>query len=331
VPLHRLLKNLGLNSLHADPQHHGFALALGAVDVPLLDLTNAYRALANRGVVSAVSWLPDDAAPPSTPPVSTAAPGRRVISEGAAWLVAHILADNAAREATFGFDSVLATPFWSAVKTGTSKDMRDNWCIGFSEHYTVGVWVGNASGAPMRGVSGVSGAAPAWAQIMAQLHRGLSSHAPLMPKGVAARDVAFEHGLEPTRTEWFLAGTLPPVEADSARPGLHRVRLALAAGKPRIAAPADGALIAWDPDIPAGMQRITAKTTGGTAHASEAEPTGHPGPAGPELSWRLDGAEVARGPRAELTLSAGRHVLTLLSPGGQVLDEVRYEVRGQAR
>ncbi len=48
------------------------------------------------------------------------------------------------------------------MKTGTSKDMRDNWCIGFTDRYTVGVWVGNASGEPMHDVSGVSGAAPVW-------------------------------------------------------------------------------------------------------------------------------------------------------------------------
>ena len=58
-------------------------------------------------------------------------------------------------------ESALATRFFSAVKTGTSKEMRDNWCVGFSERYTVGVWVGNASGAPMHDVSGVTGAAPA--------------------------------------------------------------------------------------------------------------------------------------------------------------------------
>ena len=67
--------------------------------------------------------------------------------------------DRAARAVTFGLDNPLATRFWTAVKTGTSKDMRDNWCIGYTSRYTVGVWVGNASGAPMWDVSGTSGAA----------------------------------------------------------------------------------------------------------------------------------------------------------------------------
>jgi len=72
--------------------------------------------------------------------------------------VADILADNNARALTFGLDNVLAVNSWAAVKTGTSKDMRDNWCIGFSQRYTVGVWVGNYSGASMWDVSGVTGA-----------------------------------------------------------------------------------------------------------------------------------------------------------------------------
>ena len=76
----------------------------------------------------------------------------------AAFIVGDILSDRGARARTFGLDNVLATRFWSAVKTGTSKDMRDNWCVGFQRRYTVGVWVGNADGAPMWDVSGVSAA-----------------------------------------------------------------------------------------------------------------------------------------------------------------------------
>ena len=71
---------------------------------------------------------------------------------------------------TFGLENPLATRVWSAVKTGTSKDMRDNWCIGFTSRYTVGVWVGNFSGAPMHDVSGVTGAAPIWRDLVQWLH-----------------------------------------------------------------------------------------------------------------------------------------------------------------
>lgn len=129
-----------------------------------------------------------------------------------------MLSDAQARAGTFGLDSVLATRFWTAVKTGTSKDMRDNWAVGWSQRYTVGVWVGNASGAAMHGVSGSSGAAPIWADIMAGLHAKQGSHAPQAPQSVrreAVRFVSDSHAqaLEPARQEWFIDGTQQSVFA----------------------------------------------------------------------------------------------------------------------
>ena len=82
------------------------------------------------------------------------------------------------------------------MKTGTSKDMRDNWCVGYSRSYTAGVWVGNFSGEPMRDVTGVTGAAPVWVEVMNRLHREADSAAPSPPEGVVAR-----------AREWFLRGT----------------------------------------------------------------------------------------------------------------------------
>lgn len=298
APLHHMLRDLGLATLNAEAEHYGDSLALGAADVSLLQLTNAYRALANGGESSPPRWTPEEAA----------VRPRRVLGAGSAWLVTHILADNAAREGTFGFDSVLATPFWTAVKTGTSKDMRDNWCVGFSEHFTVGVWVGNAGGAPMRSVSGVSGAAPAWAEIMRELHRGLGSRAPAPPAGVVARKVAFDERIEPARTEWFLAATAPAAEPGQAA----QVRLQQPAGQPRIVAPQGGALVAWDPDIPVGVQGIVARHNG----------------AGDALRWVLNGEPAGSAARVVLPLKRGRNVLVLVAADGTVLDEVRYEVRG---
>jgi membrane carboxypeptidase/penicillin-binding protein PbpC len=107
-------------------------------------------------------------------PRSSAKQVRQVVSD--------ILSDRAARTVTFGLDNYLNTPFWSAVKTGTSKDMRDNWCIGFSRRFTVGVWVGNFEGDSMHDVSGVTGAAPVWHDLMMALHARLPSTAPPLPR-----------------------------------------------------------------------------------------------------------------------------------------------------
>ena len=144
-------------------------------------LTNAYRTLANGGLASAVLLKPAAAAAP-----------RRVADAAAGFLVTDILADNNARVRTFGWASPLATRGFAAVKTGTSKDMRDNWCVGFTDRYTIGVWAGNASGEAMHDVSGVSGAAPVWQAIAAYLHAGAPSRPPGAPAGVVAQHVAFD-------------------------------------------------------------------------------------------------------------------------------------------
>jgi len=135
---------------------YGASLALGSADVTLLGLTNAYRTIANGGRHS-----------PPAMARGASAPATRALDGGAAYLVADILADDNARVRTFGWASALATRGFAAVKTGTSKDMRDNWCVGFTDRYTIGVWVGNASGEAMHDVSGISGAAPVWQAIAA--------------------------------------------------------------------------------------------------------------------------------------------------------------------
>ncbi|HWL28628.1 MAG TPA: penicillin-binding protein 1C, partial [Burkholderiaceae bacterium] len=176
----RRLVALGL-PLTQTGEFFGFSLALGSADVSLLSLTNAYRALANLGDYSPVR-------PESS---RDDVPARRVMPPGPAWIVGDILSDRQARAPTFGLDSPLSTPFWSAVKTGTSKDMRDNWCVGWSQTHTVGIWVGNSGGGSMHDVSGVTGAGPLWHDIMTELHRLHGSAQPPAPPGVSRQRITF--------------------------------------------------------------------------------------------------------------------------------------------
>lgn len=293
---HRQLRAAGL-PLREGGDYYGYSLALGSAEVPLLGLANAYRTLANEGRAGEVRWLP--ASPRAAPrrPVQAIAPA-------AAFIVADILADPNARARTFGTDSILATRFWSAVKTGTSKDMRDNWAVGFSRRYTVGVWVGNASGEAMHDVSGISGAAPVWAAVMNHLHAREPSRAPAPPRGVVQQQVRFGEALEAARPEWFLAGTEQASIVLGTGEGAPRVA--------RILAPANGTILALDPDIPPQRQRLALHGSGG----------------GKGLRWRLDGREFARGSEAAWLPWPGRHVLQLVDARGKVLDEVRVEVRG---
>lgn len=154
------LSQLGFSNLE-DGDYYGLSLALGSPDISLWELTNAYRVLANNGEFSELNLLLNekDREKAKIP----------VFSRETSGLLKDILSDRDARALTFGSDNPLNTRFMTSVKTGTSKDMRDNWCIGFNSKYTVGVWVGNFGGEPMWNVSGVTGAAPIWRDIMNRL------------------------------------------------------------------------------------------------------------------------------------------------------------------
>ena len=310
---HKQLRTVGL-PLRETGDYYGYSLALGSSEVSLLALANAYRALANGGRYSTTS-LSRQARPDFKP----------AIAPGATFIVSDILADPLARARTFGTDSILATRFWTAVKTGTSKDMRDNWALGYSQRYTVGVWVGNASGAPMWDVSGTSGAAPVWAALMNYLHQTEPSRAPAPPAGVVQRQVTFADAagrpIEAARSEWFLRGTEQALFAmDSGAIGADRTGAGgqkglkdsgnAASVTARITAPANGTIVALDPDIPPNRQRL--------GFAAE----GH------HLRWRMDGKEFARGAQAQWLPWPGRHMVQLVDNSGQVVDEIRLEVRG---
>jgi penicillin-binding protein 1C len=274
---------------------YGPSLALGSADVSLWEMVGAYRALATGGVWSSLRLTPGESPGES----------RRVYSTLAAFQVSGILSDRESRSVTFGLENPLATRFWSAVKTGTSKEMRDNWAVGYSRRYTVGVWVGNVTGEPMRNVSGVTGAAPVWLEVMMRLHESVPSEPPTPPAGLVGQQVAFTGRVEPARREWFQRGTEPSASNGSAASATG----ALA----RIIAPAAGTILAIDPDIPTGRQRVPFEARDAVAGQR----------------WLLDGAVI--GEAAELLLwpaAFGRHRLSLVAKDGRILDTVSFVVRG---
>ena len=306
---HDTLRALGFDSLTEAPDHYGAALALGGADVTLLALANAYRALANGGVWSASRTVAAGTGAPMRTPIGPGAEGRRVLGAAASFVVADILSDRGARATTFGLENPLATRVWSAVKTGTSKDMRDNWCVGFTSRYTVGVWVGNFSGAPMHDVSGVTGAAPVWRDVVHFLHREAASRSPVPPRGLVRANVSFDPPVEAGRDEWFVSGTAMAIVRAVPRTG----DVPEAALAPRIRYPAPDTIIALDPDIPAAHQRIAFV-------ASDARP-GH--------AWTLDGRALeGKGERALWTPAPGRHVVALHDDAGDAIASVAFEVRG---
>jgi penicillin-binding protein 1C len=289
-PLVERLRRLGFTDIRT-PEFYGPSLALGSADIALWNLVNGYRTIANGG-----NW-----SPLRLSVRATTAPPQAVMSEDAAFLVSDILSDRESRSLTFELESPLSTRFWTAVKTGTSKDMRDNWCVGFSEHYTVGVWAGNFSGDPMWNVSGITGAAPVWVEIMNLLHSREPSRAPQPPRGLVRRLVDIP-SISQSKQEWFIEGTETTLVQ---RAGSQVVA--------RIAYPTTGTIVALDPDIPPEAQRLF----------FEAEPEGT------SLEWILDGQSL--GTTAALVPwapRAGKHMLKVRDPMGKDLDSVDFEVRG---
>lgn len=286
------LWDTGYRGLVEDGQYYGYSLALGSAEVTLVEQVAAYRSLALGGRWAKLRILKD----------SKAEPLRAITTPQAAWIVADMLADANARTGTFGPDSALRLPFWAAVKTGTSKAMRDNWCVGFSDRFTVGVWVGNLEGDPMRAVSGTSGAAPVWRDVMMALHAATPGRAPAEPQGIEARAIHFAGAIEQPRREYFVRGT-----------GFSEVASAPeAARRPRITNPVAGSVYALDPDIPVASQRLSIAVSGAV--------TGH--------RLLLDTRDLGAADAHPLVLAPpGQHRLRLVDLAGRVVDQVRFTIR----
>jgi penicillin-binding protein 1C len=159
--LRSLLGDLGVSTLTEPAGTYGLGLTLGNAPVKLVELTNAYACIARSGNFLPTRLFMDDEIPS----------GKNLISETEAWLIADILSDKAARAPSFSTSGPLDLPFKCAVKTGTSSDFRDNWCIGFTPEFTVGVWAGNFENQPMKNISGVSGAGPIFHRSLVRAHR----------------------------------------------------------------------------------------------------------------------------------------------------------------
>jgi len=296
------LRALGLASLDKPADHYGLALALGGGEVRLKDLTLAYAALADGGLFRPEVILKEEVRP---------APAEAVLSPEAAFLVTDILSDPLARLTGFGEGRTLAPPYPAAVKTGTSRSFRDNWCLGYTTGFVVGVWAGDFRGRPMNGVSGVTGAGTIWRRVSDLLAEKIRPGEFSAPPGLVVREACPVSGLLagpdcPNRKkEFFLAKFPPPETCPHLEPGEE----ARVMGRPPgfgLVRPLNGEVYALDPGLNALAQNLKAQ-----AHSDgEAD----------ELVWILNGRELKR------QAAAGRglfHCLVPLERG-----RARLEVRG---
>lgn len=298
------LHAFGFASLAQPVEFYKEGLALGIGEVSLLEMVQAYGALAHRGLFRPVTPLLG---------AQTAA-GVRVVSPEAASLIGNILSDPFARRMEFGAGSVLNLPVAAAVKTGTSSDYRDAWVLGFNARYTVGVWLGNLDQTPMDGVTGSVGPALVLRGIFAELARQDDPRHLYMSPALERRDVCADTRWQPgdaecfPRTEYFISGTENATQTGPpAAPGIRLTR------------PTSGLQIAYDPRLPPAAQAFEFAAAGtGSGH---------------KIEWVLNGrtVEVTSGPTLLWQLERGAYTLLVREIGeGNTTyssDSIRFRVK----
>jgi membrane carboxypeptidase/penicillin-binding protein PbpC len=210
-----LAHRLGIDSL-STAREYDLSLALGGGQMTLLELSTAYTAFANQGSFmgnySILEIHDADGNLIYTQPKTSA---EQVIDPRVAWLISSILSDDQARQTSFGSNSVLKLDRIAAVKTGTTTNFHDNWTIGYTPDLLVGVWVGNSNHEAMHNVTGLTGAAPIWHEVMRSLLEGQPEHSFVQPQGLIQVEICDLSGLLPTdacqhvKSEWYIEGTQP--------------------------------------------------------------------------------------------------------------------------
>ena len=324
--LHERLREVGLTTLNRPPEIYGLGLTLGNCEARLLEMTNAYASLARLGEFQPWRVLGTSVPEP-----------RRYSRAELVWQIADILSDNSARTLAFGMNSALRFDYPVACKTGTSTDFRDNWTIGFTPEFSVGVWAGNFDGSPMREVSGVTGAGPILHAIFDYLHSNYGTSWYRTPAAVVERTIHPLTGkllADDDRRgthEKFLADQLPPPEAaadydkvgnvllgaeyaewfQSAENVLaDRAVLAHAPDDLLITSPLPGSIYVVDPDVPSS-RRIPLRAYGSG-----------------KLQWRSDSLTCRSDGEIDFAMAAeGEHRLTVSDPVTGRQAETRIRIR----
>ena len=243
IPAVKSLYHIGLEAMIAtasamgidtfkDPSRYGLSLTLGGGEVTMVDMAEAFGVFSNGGIKKDLIYVlkikdnkgeviyeQDKGSLNVVSQLEIV--GKRVLSRETAFIVSHILYDNGARSSAFGSSSELVVRGHPevSVKTGTTNDLRDNWTIGYNQDYLVAAWVGNNDNTPMdrNVVSGVTGAAPIWNEIMTNLLVDSKQSWPAIPSGIIGRSICIlssnlpssERETCPTRFEYFIKGTEP--------------------------------------------------------------------------------------------------------------------------
>lgn len=213
IPSVKLLANNGVDGMidlaqsmgittWGDRNRFGLSLALGSGEVKMTELAGAYSIFANSGdkveinpVLKIDNYLGEEI-------FTKVTEKKPLVDEKYAFLINQTLSNDEARKPIFGVHSKLNIPGKTvAVKTGTTNNLKDNWCIGWTPDYLVAAWVGNNNNSPMSWVaSGISGATPIWNKIMTQIIDDKPDKQWLVPTGIIKTENCGQ-------SEYFIEGT----------------------------------------------------------------------------------------------------------------------------
>jgi penicillin-binding protein 1A len=180
VPAVKISEAVGRDSVRAVAQGFGIttdlaagpALALGASEATLLEMTGAYAGILNGGTSVAPYGMRELSLKGAADPLigQSGGMGERVISDTAAkeltWMMTQVIQNGTGGRAALGNRPV-------AGKTGTTSEARDAWFIGFTADYVAGVWMGYDNNTPLKGVTGGGIPAEIWHETMMRVEDGL--------------------------------------------------------------------------------------------------------------------------------------------------------------
>jgi len=225
----RTAHKMGITTLNRGLDYYGLALTLGGGEVKVLDMAYAMSVFANNGIMAGSQAIDPRPGYRTLDPVPVLRVEDRngqvlweykqpqttqILDPRLAYLMTSILSDNSARCAAFGCPNVLELDRPAVAKTGTTNDFRDNWTIGYTPQVAVAVWVGNTDNTEMKGVTGLTGAAPIWHDVMMAFLKDRPVQQFVRPEGLVERAVDSVSGLLPTKysttiKELFIPGTEP--------------------------------------------------------------------------------------------------------------------------
>jgi len=310
------LHQCGFQSLVMPAEHYGLGLALGDGEITMLESASAYAALARGGLWRPLKCLQNE----DVDPLDGGESAHRILNPEDAFLVTSILSDNTARSPAFGLYSPLLTPFPFAAKTGTTKDYRDNWAVGYTPNWVVAVWVGNFDGTPMRHISGITGAAPLLHDTAMMLSNRFPPRPFVKPKGVVEMDICSLTGLKPSpycesqMREVFDTRYLPAsICALHSAPVTEKT--ALSKGERAVLFPREGDIFKIDPSAALGSQAIRLQATQKIS---------------PYEFWEVDGKKIdLENGEAWWSLIPGKHQVALVeenAKGKKIVQRIRFLV-----